>query len=48
VPEVADGFYVLGVIAMALGAGFAVSGVASYLISTRLGLMPTSKPSIDA
>jgi hypothetical protein len=48
VPEVAEGFYVLGVIAMALGAGFAVSGVASYLISTRLGLMPTSKPSIDA
>ena len=47
-PEVADGFYVLGVIAIALGAGFAVSAFASYFISTRLGLMPARKPAVDA
>ena len=46
--EVAEGFYVLGVIAMALGAGFAVSAIASYLISTRLGLVSPGKPAIDA
>ena len=46
-PEVAEGFYVLGVIAMALGAGFAVSAVASYFISTRLGLFAPSRPTID-
>ena len=46
-PEVAEGFYVLGVIAMALGVGFAVSAVASYFISTRLGLFSPSRPTID-
>jgi hypothetical protein len=46
-PEVAEGFYVLGVIAMALGAGFAVSAVASYFISNRLGLFSTHKATID-
>jgi hypothetical protein len=46
-PEVAEGFYVLGVIAMALGAGFAVSAIASYFISTRLGLFSPPKPTID-
>jgi hypothetical protein len=45
-PEVAEGFYVLGVIAMALGTGFAVSAVASYFISTRLGLFSPSRPTI--
>lgn len=43
-PEVAESFYVLGVIAMALGAGFAVSAVASFFISTRLGLVASSRP----
>lgn len=42
-PEVAEGFYVLGVIAIALGTGFAVSAIASYLISTRLGLVSPAK-----
>jgi hypothetical protein len=42
-PEIAEGFHVVGVIIVALGAGFAVSGVAAYLISTRLGLMGTSR-----
>jgi hypothetical protein len=46
-PEVAEGFYVLGVIAMALGAGFAVSAVASYFISTRLGLFSPSRRTTD-
>jgi len=38
-PEIAEGFHVVGVIIVALGVGFTVSGVAAYLISTRLGLM---------
>jgi hypothetical protein len=37
--EVAEGFYVIGTIAMALGAGFAVSAVIAYVISSRLGLV---------
>ena len=37
-PEASDVFYVLGVIAIALGLGFSVSAVAAYVISTRLGL----------
>jgi hypothetical protein len=41
--EIADGFYILGVLAIALGIGFAGSAVAAYLISTRFGLMPASK-----
>lgn len=45
--EVAEGFYVLGVIAMALGAGFAVSAIVSYFLSTRLGLVPMNKPATD-
>lgn len=38
-PEVSEGFYVLAIVGMSLGAGFAISGVAAYLISNRLGLM---------
>jgi tetrahydromethanopterin S-methyltransferase subunit G len=45
--EVAEGFYVLGVIAIALGLGFVVSAVASYFISARLGLLAVKKP-VDA
>jgi hypothetical protein len=41
--EVAEGFYVLGVVAIALGTGFAISALAAYFISTRLGLTPTPK-----
>jgi hypothetical protein len=48
ISEVAEGFYVLGVVVMALGAGFAVSAVASFLISSRLGLMSPSRPPADA
>jgi hypothetical protein len=42
-PEIAEGFHVVGVIVVALGVGFAASGVAAYLISTRLGLMGTNR-----
>jgi hypothetical protein len=41
--EVSEGFYVIGVIAIALGVGFAVSALASYVISTRLGLIAAPK-----
>ncbi len=37
--EVAEGLYVIGVIATALGVGFVVSALMAYLISNRLGLM---------
>jgi len=47
-PEAAEGFYVLGVVATALGAGFTASAVASYFISSRLGLMTAPKSSVDA
>jgi hypothetical protein len=46
-PEIAEGFHILAVIAIALGAGFAASAFASYFISRRLGLLP-SKPSVNA
>lgn len=39
IPEVSEGFRVLGVVAIALGAGFSVSALAAYAISSRLGLM---------
>lgn len=42
-PEIAEGFHVIGVIVVALGVGFAVSGVAAYVISTRLGLMGSAR-----
>jgi hypothetical protein len=42
--EAAQAFNALGVIAMALGAGFTVAAVASYVISSRLGLVSTGKP----
>src|SRR5688572_1978701 len=44
-PEVAEFFYVAGAIAGAFGAGFLVSAVAAYVLSTRLGLLdrPTAR-----
>ena len=38
-PEAAEFFYVAGCIAGALGAGFLVSAVAAYVLSSRLGLL---------
>jgi hypothetical protein len=46
--ELSQGFYVMGVIAMALGVGFAMSAAASFVISTRLGLMPPPRPETRA
>jgi hypothetical protein len=40
IEEAAQAFYALGVIAMSVGAGFAVAALVSYVISTRLGLLP--------
>ncbi len=42
VPEVAQALYVIGVIAGALGAGFVVSALMAYVISTRMGLVSSS------
>ena len=41
-PEAAEFFYVAGCIAGALGAGFLVSAVAAYVLSSRLGLLERS------
>jgi hypothetical protein len=38
-PEVSEGFFVVGVIAISLGIGFALSAIAAYVLSIRLGLM---------
>ena len=38
-PEIAEFFYVAGCIAGAFGAGFLVSAIAAYVLSTRLGLL---------
>jgi hypothetical protein len=43
-PEVAEFFYVAGAIAGAFGAGFLVSAVAAYVLSTRLGLLDRQTP----
>jgi hypothetical protein len=44
VQEVAEGFRVIGMIAISLGGGFAVSAVLAYLVSAKLGLLPSRKP----
>jgi hypothetical protein len=46
IPEIVEFFYVTGCIAGALGAGFLVSAVAAYALSSRLGLLerPASRP----
>jgi hypothetical protein len=41
--EVAEGFFVIGVIAFSLGVGFTASAVLAYFISTRLGLVVRPK-----
>jgi hypothetical protein len=45
--EPAQFFMVIGVITLALGAGFMISAVAAYVISRRLGLME-SQPGVNA
>lgn len=43
IQEVAEGFRVIGIIAIALGIGFAASAVVAYVISVRLGLLASRK-----
>jgi hypothetical protein len=42
-PEAAEGFFIIGVLAVSLGVGFTASAVLAYVISTRLGLVPKPK-----
>ncbi len=39
VPEVAEGLWMIGVLALAFGIGFMLSGAASYILSRRMGLL---------
>lgn len=41
--ELAEGFWVMGVLIGALGSGFVASAIVAYLISTRLGLLTPPK-----
>jgi hypothetical protein len=44
IEEVAQPFFVIGVLALAIGAGFVTSAAASFLLSRRLGLFDTGLP----
>jgi uncharacterized membrane protein len=43
--EASQFFFVIGILALALGAGFVVSAVASYALSRKLGLF--DRPTTD-
>jgi hypothetical protein len=43
--ELAEGFWVMGVLIAALGLGFVTSAIVAYLISARLGLM--NRPKVE-
>ena len=38
IPDIAQGLWAIGILALALGAGFIVSAAIAYLLSSRLGL----------
>ena len=42
-PDAAEGFFIIGVLAFALGVGFTASAVLAYVVSARLGLVPRPK-----
>jgi hypothetical protein len=42
-PEAAEGFFIIGVMAFALGVGFTASAVMAYFVSARLGLLQPPK-----
>lgn len=46
--EVMPAFTVLGIIVMSLGLGAVLSAIASYVLSSRLGLLPTRKQETNA
>jgi hypothetical protein len=41
--EAAEGFFIIGILALSLGIGFTASAVLAYVVSTRLGLVPKPK-----
>jgi hypothetical protein len=43
--DAAEGFFIIGVLAVALGVGFTASAVLAYVVSSRLGLIPRPKSS---
>lgn len=43
IEEVGEGFFIIGVIAAALGTGFIISALMAYVISSRLGLVGRSR-----
>jgi small-conductance mechanosensitive channel len=44
VPEVSQGIWLMGVIALAFGLGFILSGIISYVLSRRMGLLDPLVP----
>jgi hypothetical protein len=42
-PEAAEGFFIIGVLALSLGVGFTASAVLAYVVSTRMGLLQRPK-----
>jgi hypothetical protein len=46
--EVVPGFTVLGIIVMSLGLGAVISAIVAYILSARLGLLPSSRPETNA
>ena len=46
--DAAEGFFIIGVLAVALGVGFTASAVLAYVVSSRLGLVPRPKSSGEA
>jgi hypothetical protein len=44
IPEVSEGLWLIGVLALALGLGFVLSAAVSYGLSRRLGLLEPVAP----
>jgi hypothetical protein len=42
-PEAAEGFFIIGVLALSLGVGFTASAVLAYVVSMRMGLLAKPK-----
>jgi hypothetical protein len=48
IPEISEGFWVIGVLIAALGVGFLASAIVAYVISSRLGLVQRPKVEQEA